>query len=179
MSSPALARATFAVSRLAKFASKGELAKLVGHVVDKWSLVAFKELADIGIDQAEEIGVAPKIEASASTSALIVADLAGRGIGLETVDSLVDYTTRTLSREAYVSPTRGQQGNALQAIIAMPFALDGEKGETIIEARRAAHRFVFTVDPVRHVALIEVERTASPDTSAPERRSFEAERGEQ
>ena len=35
---------------------------------------------------------------------------------------------RVSSREAYVSPTRGAQGNALKTIVAMPFVLDGERG---------------------------------------------------
>jgi len=44
---------------------------------------------------------------------------------------------------------RGQQGNAVQAILAMGFALNRERGETVIESQGVAHRVVFEVDPVR------------------------------
>jgi TubC N-terminal docking domain len=53
------------------------------------------------------------------------------------------------SREAYVSPTRGAQGNALETILAMAFVLDGELGETTIESQRVAHRITFSIDPIR------------------------------
>jgi hypothetical protein len=56
---------------------------------------------------------------------------------------------RVSSREAYVSPTRGAQGNALKTIIAMPFALDGESGDTIIESQSIAHRIGFSIDKLR------------------------------
>jgi hypothetical protein len=66
--------------------------------------------------------------------------------------------TRTTSREAYVSPTRGAQGNALKTILAMPYALSGECGETIIESQGARHRVIFTVDPIRSIPLIDCFR---------------------
>ena len=49
---------------------------------------------------------------------------------------LLDYTVRVSSREAYVSPTRGAQGNALKTIVAMPFVLDEEMGKS--RSRRMA-----------------------------------------
>jgi hypothetical protein len=58
--------------------------------------------------------------------------------------------------------TRGQQGNALQAILAMGFALDGERGETIIETSGVAHRIIFAVDPVRRTPEVKHERGPSP-----------------
>jgi hypothetical protein len=58
--------------------------------------------------------------------------------------------------------TRGQQGNALQAILAMGFALDGERGETIIETRGVAHRITFAVDPIRRTPEVKHERAPSP-----------------
>jgi hypothetical protein len=61
----------------------------------------------------------------------------------------LDYTVRVSSREAYVSPTRRAQGNALKCIVAMGFALDGVNGMTVIESLGCAHRIVFEIDPVR------------------------------
>ena len=59
---------------------------------------------------------------------------------------ILDFAVRVSSREAYASPTRGAQGNALKTIVAMPFALDGTKGETLIESQGTAHRISFGVD---------------------------------
>jgi DNA topoisomerase VI subunit B len=73
----------------------------------------------------------------------------GPGIANETITDIVDYSVRVSSREAYVSPTRGAQGNALKTILAMGFALSGEHGETVIESRGTAHRIVFAADRIR------------------------------
>ena len=117
-----LARKTFRVSRLAEFASVAELIKTTGHPVSDWPLVIVKELADNALDAAEEAGKAPSIEIVVGDDSITVADQ-GPGIAPDTVASLVDYSVRTSSRAAYVSPTRGAQGNALQSIIPMGFAL--------------------------------------------------------
>ncbi len=37
----------------------------------------------------------------------------------ETIEQILDYAYRTSSNAAYVCPTRGQQGNALQTLLAM------------------------------------------------------------
>ena len=47
----------------------------------------------------------------------------GGGIDTETIKSILDYSIRVSSREAYVSPTRGAQGNALKTILAMGYVL--------------------------------------------------------
>jgi DNA topoisomerase VI subunit B len=155
---PGLTRKTFRTSRLAEFASTNELIKLTGHDVEYWPIVVVKETIDNALDEAEEAGVAPIVEVSVTGNEIAVSDLVGRGIAPETVAALSDYTMRTSSREAYVSPTRGAQGHALQTILAMGFALDGERGETIIESRGVAHRIVFDVDPVRRIPRIAHDR---------------------
>ena len=43
---------------------------------------------------------------------------------------LVTQTGHTI--EDCISPTRGAQGNALKTLVAMPFALDGKTGTTMI-----------------------------------------------
>jgi DNA topoisomerase VI subunit B len=154
-------RKTFRTSRLAEFASKSELIKLTGHDVEDWPTVVVKETVDNALDEAEEAGVAPIVEVSVTENEITISDLAGRGIGPETIAALTDYTMRTSSREAYVSPTRGAQGNALQTILAMGFALDGERGETVIESQGVAHRIVFGADPVRRTPRIVHDRNAS------------------
>jgi DNA topoisomerase VI subunit B len=148
MSAPALARHIFKTSRLAEFCSRKELTNQTGHAIEDWPLVVLKELLDNAIDAAEEADVAPCLEIEVSHEGISIADN-GPGIGTGTVADILDYTVRVSSREAYVSPTRGAQGNALKTILAMPFVLDGERGDTVIESRGVAHRISFSIDKIR------------------------------
>jgi hypothetical protein len=147
---PTLQRVAFKTSRLAEFVGQRELTAQTGHDPQDWPLVILKELVDNALDACEEAAVAPEISVEVSTkrSEIVVADN-GPGLPPETIGGVLDYTVRVSSREAYVSPSRGQQGNALKCIIAMPFALDGTCGSTVIEARGQRHSILFEMDPVR------------------------------
>jgi DNA topoisomerase VI subunit B len=154
---PKLARSTFTTSRLLEFCSQKELVLQTGHPVDQWPLVIQKELIDNALDASEEAGVAPTIKVAVQIlpSASITVIDNGPGIAAATVKALLDFSVRVSSREAYASPTRGAQGNALKTLVAMPFALDGSGGETTIEARGTRHRIRFLVDYVRQIPKVE------------------------
>jgi hypothetical protein len=158
----ALHRETFSTSRLLDFCSERELVKQIGHATDQWPLVVLKELADNAIDAAEEAEVAPTItvEVTDKPATIVVTDN-GPGIPPDTIASILDFSVRVSSREAYASPTRGAQGNALKTILAMGFALDGAKGETLIESQGVAHRITFKVDHIRHEPKIDHARETS------------------
>jgi DNA topoisomerase VI subunit B len=147
-----LDRETFTTSRLSEFCSQKELTSQTGHSTEQWPLVILKELLDNALDACEEAGIAPEIKISVSAIAdaasITIADN-GPGMPPETVKGLLDFNVRVSSREAYVSPTRGAQGNALKTVVAMPFALDGSIGETIIEARGVRHLIRFAKDGIR------------------------------
>jgi DNA topoisomerase VI subunit B len=145
-----LQRVAFKTSRLAEFCGEKELTAQTGHAPEDWPLVIAKELPDNALDACEEAEIAPEISIEVSTkrSEITIADN-GPGLPPATIDGILDYTVRVSSREAYVSPSRGLQGNALKCIIAMGFALDGHRGLTIIESNGAAHRITFEMDPVR------------------------------
>jgi DNA topoisomerase VI subunit B len=101
------------------------------------------------------------IEISVEQGSITISDR-GRGIPPETVEKLIDYSARTSSRAAYASPTRGAQGNALQTIIAMPFALAGQDSETmVIESQGIEHRIAFATDLIRQTPKPGIERRAS------------------
>jgi Histidine kinase-, DNA gyrase B-, and HSP90-like ATPase len=146
-------RKVFRVSRLADFATIDELVKQTGQPVENWVLVIVKELVDNALDEAEKAGVAPVVEITVTDNAITVADH-GRGIASATIKSLVDYSFRTSSNAAYVSPTRGQQGNALQILFAMPFVLDGREGEVLVESQGVAHTIRFSIDAVRQTPVV-------------------------
>jgi hypothetical protein len=152
-----LTRVAFRVSRLMEFCTRRELQNQTGHSVDEWPLVVLKELMDNALDACEEAEVAPVISISANLNAgsIIIQDNAA-GIETDTIKSILDYTIRVSSREAYISPTRGAQGNALKTILAMGYVLDRENangdadavGVTIIETRGVKHQIKFEVDHI-------------------------------
>jgi DNA topoisomerase VI subunit B len=150
---PALERTTFRTSRLLEFCSRKELVAQTGHEPDAWSLVVLKELVDNALDACEEAGIVPEITVRVEPRAITVIDN-GPGIPPETVTDILDFSSRVSSREAYVAPDRGAQGNALKTILAMPFVLDGEAGRVEVCARGLCHQIEFAVDALRQVPVI-------------------------
>jgi hypothetical protein len=144
-----LTRVVFQVSRLMEFCTKRELQNQTGHSIYDWPLVVLKELVDNALDACEEAEVAPVIEVIIGPSSITIQDNAD-GFAAETIDSILNYSVRVSSREAYVSPTRGAQGNAMKTILAMGYVLGREHagsdadavGVTIIETRgnQPSHR---------------------------------------
>src|SRR3954468_2654283 len=157
-----LAREVFKTSRLADFASERELIAQTGHPLAEWPTVVVKELVDNAIDACEDSRIAPVVQVEIDTrSGTFTVTDNGPGISAEVVDGLVDYSYRVSSREAYVSPSRGRQGNALQTLLAMAYVLDQECGETLIEARGVAHRIRFEIDRVVLEPRVSITRSAS------------------
>jgi DNA topoisomerase VI subunit B len=148
-----LIRVPFTVSRLMEFCTRRELVNQTGHDAWQWPLVILKELTDNSLDASEECEIAPVISISVDGTSIVVADN-GLGISARTIEDVLDYAVRVSSREAYVSPTRGAQGNALKTILPMAYVLDEHRGEeasgdTIIEANGVAHHIAFGVDHIR------------------------------
>jgi DNA topoisomerase VI subunit B len=156
----ALERTTFRTSRLLDFASEKELVAQTGHRREQWPLVILKELVDNAIDAAEEAGTSPVIEVVVGEAGIAVSDN-GPGLPAEVVSDILDFSVRVSSREAYVSPTRGAQGNALKTIVAMPYVLDGERGRVEIEARGARHLIEMSVDRIRQEPVIRLQTEPS------------------
>jgi hypothetical protein len=102
--------------------------------------------------------VAPEINVEVSTDRgeITVSDN-GRGLPADTITDILDYSSRTSSREACVSPSRGAQGNALKTLLPMPHALHGTSGTTVIEARGERH-IITKVDQLRQEPVIDHQR---------------------
>jgi DNA topoisomerase VI subunit B len=161
-----LTRVPFTVSRLMEFCNRRELINQTGHDVSEWPLVICKELIDNALDAAEEAGIAPVISITVKRGSIVIEDN-GPGIPAKTIDGVLDYSIRVSSREAYVSPTRGAQGNALKTILPMSYVMDDRRGEdasgkTIIEAHGLAHHIAFAVDHIRQEPRIEPTMEPSP-----------------
>ena len=162
MSTAKLNRTTFTTSRLLEFCSEKELVAQTGHGTYEWPLVVLKELLDNALDACEEAGIAPIIKVTVDDAGITVSDN-GPGLPTKTIDKILDYSIRVSSREAYVAPDRGAQGNALKTLIAMPFVLseDDERGRVDITTPDGRHEIVFSVDPIRQEPKI--ERTVHAD----------------
>lgn len=158
--SATLQRATLRTSRLLDFASEKELIAQTGHKREEWPTVILKELADNSIDACEEAGIAPTIGITVDASGIAIGDN-GPGLPAATIKSVLDFAVRVSSREAYVSPTRGAQGNALKTIVAMPFVLDGEHGRVDIETGGKRYAIEFRVDRIRQEPVIDLQEESS------------------
>ena len=160
-------RVAFTTSRLMEFCTEKELVAQTGHEAYEWPRVIVKELVDNGIDHCEEVGIAPVIKVTITTGkrgipTRIVVDDNGLGIPSATVAGIVDYNVRISSREAYISPTRGRQGNALKTILPMSYVLGGKvKGETWIEARGRKHQLLFSVNQIKQEPIVRNVRSHS------------------
>jgi hypothetical protein len=155
-------RVAFETSRLMEFCTKRELSNQTGHVPDDWPRVILKELIDNSLDACEEASITPVITVSVNSQegagTVFVVEDNGPGVPASTIAGVLDYTIRVSSREAYVSPTRGAQGNALKTILPMAYVLgddDDREAKTLIESRSTAHTIRFRVDRIRMEPIIE------------------------
>jgi Histidine kinase-, DNA gyrase B-, and HSP90-like ATPase len=163
-----LKRVPFTVSRLMEFCTRRELVNQTGHDISEWPEVVLKELIDNSLDACEEAEIPPVISIAVNDGSIIIEDN-GPGIPAKTIAGVLDYSIRVSSREAYCSPTRGAQGNALKTILPMGYVLDEHHGEeasgtTIIEAHGIAHHIKFAVDHIKQEPKIEHTTKASTVT---------------
>ena len=141
-----LRRQTFTVSREAEYFTRDELERQTGYLADAWfPEVIAKELLDNALDECEAAGRAPEISVSLDDEWLEIRDN-GDGITPDVVRRILDFTTRTSDKQAYVSPTRGAQGNALKSIVGMAYVLGGAEKCVEIQSRGVRHRIVVEKD---------------------------------
>jgi len=146
---PELVRQTFTTSRELEYFSETELVTQTGYrKAEWWPGVLVKELVDNALDVCERVGVAPEITIEFTCDSLTITDN-GPGIPAEVVERILDFTTRTSDKAAYVSPTRGAQGNALKTVLAIPFVLNGGKASVAtIEAQGLRHVITVATDHI-------------------------------
>lgn len=157
---PKLDRTTFVTSRELDFCSEKELTAQTGHSQSEWPGMIIKELIDNALDACEEASISPEITVKVNEDGITVRDN-GPGIPAETITGVTDYSSRTSSREAYVAPDRGAQGNALKTILPVPFVLGGDSGRVDITSHGERHEITFSVDQIRQKPTI--KRTVYPD----------------
>ena len=83
----------------------------------------------------------------------------GPGIAGDVVDDILDFTVRVSSREAYVGPTRGAQGNALKTLWSCRSCSTASRPGRDREPRHPAP-ITFAIDRIAQEPRVEI--TASP-----------------
>ena len=158
---PKLERETFELSRALEFFTEKELTAQIGFSKFDWPVALLKELLDNALDACESVNIAPVIQVELYNDALVVTDN-GPGIPLATLEKSLDYTIRVSDKTGYVSPSRGQQGNALKTLWAAPFVATGEGR---IEVQTAAYRreVRITLDRIAQVPDLELTDAGEPD----------------
>jgi hypothetical protein len=150
-------RETFSTSRRLEFLSLSELEKQSGYDRDRWPEVIVKELVDNALDACEESGVPPEVSIEITDRCIVVTDN-GPGMPPETVHGIVDLDRRVSSRESYMAPDRGAQGNATKVLLGMPFALRPDApGSLEIEAHGLRHVLAVGVDGLSDVPAVTLD----------------------
>ena len=140
-----LDRKVFEISRELEFFSEKELQMQIGHSRELWPVALLKELIDNALDACETANIAPLIEVVVEADAFSVCDN-GPGLPAETLHHSMDYLKRVSDKTFYVSPTRGQLGNALKVVWASPFVAHGEHGCVEVWSQGNHHSVDVTVD---------------------------------
>jgi hypothetical protein len=158
---PRITRTTFCTSRQMDFFSAKELVTQTGHPVNEWPQVIVKELVDNALDACEETTIPPVIQIAIDGSGIAVKDN-GPGLPEATLKSAMDFDVRSSSREAYVAPDRGAQGNALKTLLPMPTVLDAMHGKLVIDSGGKRHEIRCTADPISQRAKIADDVSEQP-----------------
>ncbi len=131
-----LHRITIDVSRDSDFLTTRGLEYQTGQPRWKFWLVTLKELLDNAIDAAEAIKVDPVVAVSLEGETLTIQDN-GPGIAPDVVRRIANFSTYTSNKAGYVSPTRGQQGNAFKTLLGISHVTGGHA--VVIESMGTRH----------------------------------------
>ncbi|MGA2464668.1 MAG: hypothetical protein ABSH06_09995 [Thermodesulfobacteriota bacterium] len=156
-----LKRPFFEVSREMEFFDEKELTMQIGHEKESWPLCVLKELIDNGLDACETVGIPPEIEVTIENDSLCVRDN-GPGLPTKVLKKSLDYLKRVSDKLFYISPTRGQLGNALKTVWAVPFVLNGEHGEIEVWSQKLHHTIVVELDRISQKPAIDHRSEADP-----------------
>jgi DNA topoisomerase VI subunit B len=147
------------------FFSEKELTTQVGHARSEWAQVICKELIDNSLDACEEADIAPVIRVKANATGITVADN-GPGLPESTLRRALDFSVRCSSREMYVAPDRGAQGNALMTLLAMPYVLDPEHGKCIAMTNGVRHEISCRCDPISQRPVVDDHTSSAKQNGA-------------
>ena len=136
-----LTRETFETSREAEYFTEKELRAQIGHGPECWPVAIVRELIDNSLDACETARILPEISITAADDRITVADN-GPGIPPEVLSKSMNYLLRVSDKAYYISPTRGQMGNALKTVWAAPFVTSGT---SVVEVETHGEKHIIEV----------------------------------
>jgi DNA topoisomerase VI subunit B len=87
----------------------------------------------------------------------------GPGLPRATIEKSLDYMVRVSDKAHYVSPSRGQLGNALKCLWAAPYVLSrGRAGAVVVETQGQRYEVTIRLDPFAHVPEVSLTTQGSP-----------------
>jgi DNA topoisomerase VI subunit B/DNA topoisomerase VI subunit A len=153
-----LTRTTFEVSRETEFFTEKELQMQIGHARSLWPTALLKELIDNSLDACESAGISPVIEVVIEDEAFGVRDN-GQGLPEQTLAGSLNYLTRISDKAFYVSPSRGQLGNALKTVWAAPYVAhlktEGE-GRVEVWTQGKHHTVLVSLDRIAQRPVVQL-----------------------
>jgi len=152
---PKLERATFGTSRLMEYFTVKELKMQIGCGPEKWPLAITKELIDNALDSCETVSVPPFVTVSLDGERVTVADN-GPGLPEKTLRRSLDYTETVSDKAHYISPTRGQLGNALKCLWSAPWVYSGEQAQVDIVTPSYAYGVRVSVNRIAQTPKLEL-----------------------
>jgi len=158
---PTFKRETFALSRALEFFSERELTAQIGFGQPIWPLALLKELLDNGLDACESANIPPRIIVERHTDSLTVQDN-GPGLPLTVIERSLDFTVRVSDKTGYISPSRGQQGNALKTLWAAPFVTTG-RGRITVETAGDRWEINVSLNRIAQKPELNLARTGDSD----------------
>ena len=160
-------RPAFSFRRDLEFVRPSELGKRLGCATHLWARAIVKELVDNALDAVEEAGEArPEIQICINSGWIEVTDN-GPGMPAELVARLCDRNLRTSAREAYPTPERGRQGNALQVLMCLGLGLGWERVQHEITSHGIRHTITLSVDRLGQEIVLERKEIRSGTTPEP------------
>jgi DNA topoisomerase VI subunit B len=152
MPAPPITRTTFTTSRTLEFFTDREIGMQLGTDRETWGRAILKELIDNALDACEKTDQPAVLTVTEDEAAhtLSVQDN-GPGLPVDTLAKSLDYTVRVSDKAYYVSPSRGQLGNALKCLWGLPYVLSGHREQGQVD---------ISVDGVRYEVRIRVDYLA-------------------
>jgi DNA topoisomerase VI subunit B len=130
----------------------------IGHSPNVWPVALLKELIDNALDACETVNTPPVIHVKLDTDGFSVTDN-GPGLPVDILRRSLDYTVRVSDKAHYVSPTRGQLGNALKCLWAAPYVWTEEYGRIDVSTAESTYRVDVKLDRIAQEPQVTLTET--------------------